>query len=53
MALMVVIVRTTRLLLNPNRKMLVLHAQLEVILELALKHSQIMVDTALVADVEA
>jgi hypothetical protein len=33
--------------------MLVLQAQLEVILELALKHSQIVVDIVLVADVEA
>ena len=53
MVLVVVILHITRLLLNSTRKMLVFHAQLKVILELVLKHLQIMVDAALVADMEA
>jgi hypothetical protein len=43
----------TKPLLNLTRKMLVFHAQLEVILEPSLKHSQIVVGAALVADVRA
>jgi hypothetical protein len=50
--LVVVILHTTRLLLNSTRKMLVFHASLKVILELVLKHLQIVVDAALVVGVE-
>ena len=53
MVLVVIILHITRPLLNPTRKMLVFHTQLEVILELALKHSQIIVDEALIVDMEA
>jgi hypothetical protein len=50
--LVVVILHTIRLLLNSTRKMLVFHASLKVILELVLKHLQIVVDAALVVGVE-
>jgi hypothetical protein len=53
MVLVVVILHITRLLLNSTRKMLVFHAQLKVILELVLKHLQIVVDATLVTDMEA